>query len=581
MRPLHYIEIENFKTFRRKQRIELDHPTVLIGPNNCGKTSVIQAIALWSQAIKTWQDTKATSKARERTGAALNRLSIVNVPVQRTRFLWHQTKVRNGKEDVPLVITVGVFFEGDVRPVPMRFRNQGDDLVYCTPDESVRDDAALMAHAAAINVDLLYPMSGLEVEEPVLQPGRIGVLLGQGQTAQVLRNLCLMVHRDSPKDWDRISNWMKRLFQVKLGVPLENTRGAIDLTYSQGGVKEPLALSAAGRGFQQMLLMFAYLFSHKRSVLLVDEPDAHLEILRQRQVFVLLKEIAAENGSQAVLATHSEVILDTALDSNLTLLLDGRAENLARKTDIHESLKLFGAAHYVRARQCEYVLYLEGSTDVEILRAFAAKLRHHVEDRLDRNLNVFFVENIHHEPSLESEIDRVEGGFGIEPKDHFNGLRKLIPGLTGLAILDNDGRNRPDTRDRDFTVLRWQRYEIENYFITPELLLRYSEGAGAPRAEAREAMDSTIRRRIFASSASDYSVWAKSDLDARRLIWEAKTATVKLSAFAEEYFRLLAEKTKSPVLLSKGEFYRLVDLMEPESIADEIDEKLNRISVLL
>lgn len=53
MRLLHYIEIENFKTFGNKQRIELDHPAVIIGPNNCGKTSVIQAIAFWSQAVKT------------------------------------------------------------------------------------------------------------------------------------------------------------------------------------------------------------------------------------------------------------------------------------------------------------------------------------------------------------------------------------------------------------------------------------------------------------------------------------------------------------------------------------------------
>jgi len=39
---------------------------------------------------------------------------------------------------------------------------------------------------AEIDVELLYPMSGLEIEEPVLQPGRIGALLGQGQTAQIL-----------------------------------------------------------------------------------------------------------------------------------------------------------------------------------------------------------------------------------------------------------------------------------------------------------------------------------------------------------------------------------------------------------
>ena len=81
MRLLEYLEIENFKRFGDIQRIELDHPTVLIGPNNCGKTTVIQAIALWSQAIKTWYESRKDSKAKERTSVALNRLNLVAVPV--------------------------------------------------------------------------------------------------------------------------------------------------------------------------------------------------------------------------------------------------------------------------------------------------------------------------------------------------------------------------------------------------------------------------------------------------------------------------------------------------------------------
>ncbi len=86
MRLLHYLEIENFKRFGDRQRIELDHPAVLIGPNNCGKTSAIQALALWSQAVRTWYDARKTSSAKERTATPLNRLNIVAVPVQSTRF---------------------------------------------------------------------------------------------------------------------------------------------------------------------------------------------------------------------------------------------------------------------------------------------------------------------------------------------------------------------------------------------------------------------------------------------------------------------------------------------------------------
>ena len=587
MRLLHYIELENFKTFGNKQRIELDHPAVIIGPNNCGKTSVIQAIALWGLAMKTWHDARASSTAKERPGTSLNRLNILNVPVQKTRFFWHETKVRTGNNDIHLVITAGVAFRGRVEPVSMRFRNQGEDLVYCSLDESIRDNIELIAYAAKINVGLLYPMSGLEIEEPVLQPGRIGVLLGQGQTAQVLRNLCSMVYKSTPADWDEIVKLMHRLFQLKLGNPIENSRGAIDLSYSQSGVKEPLALSSSGRGFQQMLLIFAYLFSHKKSVLLVDEPDAHLEILRQKQVFVLLRDIATANQSQVVIVTHSEVILDAALETNLTLLLEGRADNLAKKTEIHESLKIYGTANYIRARQRGYVFYVEGSTDADILRALAIRLNHRAAGLWDETLNVYFVENVYPETSMESELEKVEGGFGITAKEHFDKLRKLLPGLSGLAILDNDGRSRQDFEDQSLRIRYWNRYEIENYFVTPRLLLGYVAKINPVRGlfsvdtgEADDVMSGLIQERVFGGSRADYLIWKNSASDAGRLIWEAKTQSVKLSTFAEEFFRRLRDRTGFEMLLTKGEFHKLVEFVEPESIPGEVSEKLDLIADL-
>ena len=411
MRLLHYLEIQNFKRFGDKQRIELDHPAVLIGPNNCGKTTAIQSIALWSQAVKTWHDTKGKAPPKQRTSTSLNRLNIVSVPVQRTRYFWHNTNVRKGNKDIPLVVTVGVLHENKVEPVTMKFRNQGEDLVYCTPGEETLQNPEVIETAARLSIELLYPMSGLDTEEPILQPGRIDVLLGQGQTAQVLRNLCLMVHKQHPDDWDRIADLMRRLFSVRIGNPQETSRGGIDLFYRQHNVKERLDVALAGRGFQQMLLIFAYLYSHRRSVLLIDEPDAHLEILRQKQVYVLLREIAAENESQVILVTHSEVILDEALDHNLTLLLGGQTDDLAAKANIRNALKHYGAEHYVRARQRGYVLYVEGGTDLDILRALARRIGHEAADAWDERANAFYVQD--NFPRSGSRLGTCASGRGL------------------------------------------------------------------------------------------------------------------------------------------------------------------------
>lgn len=587
MRLLHYLEIENFKRFGDRQRIELEHPAVLIGPNNSGKTSAIQALALWSQAVRTWYEARKTSSAKERTATALNRLNIVAVPVQRTRFFWHNTAVRTGSKDIALTITVGVEFRGQVVSLPIHFRNQGDELVYCTPAESVVANLELLAHAASIRVELLYPMSGLETEEAILQPGRIDVLLGQGQTAQVLRNLCLMVARNTPDDWNRIVTLMQRLFNVTLQTPQETTRGAIELRYKQTSVREALDVSSSGRGFQQMLLIFAYLYSHKRSVLLVDEPDAHLEILRQKQVYVLLRDIASENQSQVVMVTHSEVILIEALDKNLTLLMEGKADDLARKLDISNSLKHFGADHYIKARERGYVLYVEGGTDVDMLRALAERLQHPVAAVWDERINSFYVQNNYPDRSLESELERVEGGFGVTPREHFKGLSELLPRLKGLAILDNDGRDRQGSVEGRLTLSYWRRYEAENYFVTPDVLRRYAlaQHAGLElfsgfEPEIDEVLDALVLERVFESIEADFQAWKQAPAEAARIVWEAKTRQIKLSSFAEEFFRRLAARLGGGMLLTKGELHRLMAVVDPRTIATEVSEKLDLLQGL-
>ena len=587
MRLLHYLEIENFKRFGNKQRIELEHPAVLIGPNNCGKTSAVQALALWSQAVQTWYEVRKISSAKERTATALNRLNIVAVPVQRTRFFWHNTVVRTGNKDITLTLTVGVEFKGQVVSLPMRFRNQGDELVYCTPDESVVANLELLKYAASIRVELLYPMSGLETEEAILQPGRIDVLLGQGQTAQVLRNLCLMVAKDTPDDWTRIVALMHRLFNVTLETPQETTRGAIEMRYKQPGVREVLDVSSSGRGFQQMLLIFAYLYSHKGSVLLVDEPDAHLEILRQKQVYVLLRDIATENQSQVVMVTHSEVILDEALDKNLTLLMEGKADDLARKPEIRNSLKHFGADHYIKARERGYVLYVEGGTDVDMLRALAVLLDHPIAAMWDERINTFYVQNNYPAASLDSELERVEGGFGVTPRVHFNGLHDLLPNLKGLAILDNDGNNRQGSVEGHLTLAYWRRYEAENYFVTPDVLRRYALGRNAApqlcdasQLEVDEVLDTLVLERVFESIDADFQAWKQAPPEAARIVWEAKSQRLKLSTFAEEFFRQLAARMGGSMLLTKGELHRLMTVVDPKTIAAEVSEKLNLLQTL-
>ena len=584
MRILHWLEISNFKSYGTSGRIELDHPSVLIGPNNCGKTTALQAIALWSIAVRTWQQESKDSKAKQRKGKPLNRLTILSVPVPKTRNFWTNLKV-SGKD---LHISVGVEIEGHVEPVTMLFRHHpSDELIYAEPHPSTASKIKALERAARLDVALLYPMSGIASDEPLITRNRIDYHMGRGSTAEVLRNLCFVVQQDNPSDWREITALMQRLFQVSLTIPRENEGGSLDLFYEQRGADRPLDLSLAGRGFQQMLLILAHLYSHKGSVLLIDEPDAHLEILRQQQIYTLLTIIADRNDCQVLMATHSEVVMQEALDSHLTLILAGHAEDLAAKPDIKNSLKLFGAAHYVRARETGHVLYLEGSTDLAVLRALADRLNHPVRDLIadGAHLNVYYLQDNQPESGQTPDelLDAVEGSFGQRAKAHFSALRRILPDLRALEIIDNDNRGLVETSEEGFTRLPWRRYELENYIITPRILLDWAQPESFDLFDDQRAaiLDALIFEKIFEGNAADYSNYSAANPATQSTIWRAQTQTKKLSVFAEEFFRRVADATGTPMLLRKRDLYRLVELQDPGAIDPEVSSKLGAIQQLL
>lgn len=586
MRLLHYVEIENFKRYGEVQRLELDHPSVLIGPNNCGKTSALQAIALWSIGLKTWAAESENSKAEKRTGKALNRLNMLSVPVPKTRHLWNNLKTT--KRD--LRVTVGVEFEGRAVPVTMEFtHHSSDELVYCKPGADLPTDDPAFTAAVAIEVSLLYPMSGITADEAVILPKRIEYLMGRGSTAEVLRNICLSLADGAPDDWRQVTELMRRLFHVRLGTPKVNDNGAVDLSYSQDGSSGEMDLGLSGRGFQQMLLIFSHLFHHKKSVLLIDEPDAHLELLRQRQVFTLLRDIGHRNGSQVILVTHSEVVLSEALDTHLTLILDGRSDDLAGKKEIRDSLKHYGAEHYVRARETGHVLYVEGSTDIDMLRAFARKLNHPVTEFLEEEgrLNVYYLQDNFPGPAKDNleQLERVEGGFGLSAREHFRAIRSMLPTLNGLAIYDHDGRPRKETDGGGLSELQWRRYEPENYFVTPESLERWVErqlGHEELFASSRKLlMDRMLEEFVFSDEPEDLEAYLRADQATRKALWRAKTQYLKLSRFAEEFFRRIASASATPMLLRKGLLHELIEICDPEDLNGDVKVKLDALLRLL
>ena len=88
--------VRNFKRFREVE-IELADPVIFIGPNNSGKTSALQALALWEAGLKRWIEKRGSGGTPvNRPGVTINRRDLVSTLVPGSKFLWRDIHVRTG-----------------------------------------------------------------------------------------------------------------------------------------------------------------------------------------------------------------------------------------------------------------------------------------------------------------------------------------------------------------------------------------------------------------------------------------------------------------------------------------------------
>ncbi len=92
MQLISYVKINNFKGFGENITIDFSQPSVLIGPKNSGKTTILQALAMWSFGIKTWFREKRQGKSK--IGTSINRLNITQVPIKEAKYFWQNAKVQ-------------------------------------------------------------------------------------------------------------------------------------------------------------------------------------------------------------------------------------------------------------------------------------------------------------------------------------------------------------------------------------------------------------------------------------------------------------------------------------------------------
>jgi predicted ATPase len=442
--------VQNLKRFALLE-FELPEHLVIAGPNNSGKTTVLQAVAAWSEIAFQWLQNNP-EPARKQDGnypeINLNILNFHSIPLADFKHLWRGKNVNS---------TAAIWLHTDQWKIGFEILYKEKELAATRPVRDVKETDLKEYIQAPLIPAYIPPFSQLELNEAQFDPIVVKARLAEAKGSSILRNLLLLVSQNKQK-WEKLQDVIRSFFGYELSPPSSGTK--IFARYQHSETGEQYDLSSAASGFLQVLMIYASLLHDGVPVVLVDEPDAHLHILLQQKIYRDLSEHAYQNKTQLIIATHSEQIIDTADEEGLYILTGaGQLRKLSNRKKVKGILRLENTEISLAATE-PGILYVEGKTDIDILREWARILGH--------PLLAFLEKPFWRATAEEKNTNR----FALR---HFDAMHSVVPDFRGLELRDGDQRAGPGSLPDGMIRLHWERYEIESYLIHPGAIIRIVE----------------------------------------------------------------------------------------------------------
>ena len=300
------VRIRGFKRFRDAE-FRLPGHAVLTGPNDTGKTTLLQTIASWALALRRWRELGDFGRRNGYRRAPIARQALVTAPLRSFDLLWHDRRYR-GAIEVELCHDAGW-------SVAMEFIPDTTEQIYVRPR---RDAPADTLREVDLDAVFIPPMTGVGLAEPLLMPPKVEQALGLRRPGEVLRNLLADTCLNEPA-WGALQATIGTLFGYRLLRP-ETDIADIVADYVRDGSQVRLDITGAGGGFQQVLLLLALLNTRPGAVLLLDNPDTHLHPTLQVAIYRELRSAADRYGSQIIATTHSEALINATEPHEIVVL---------------------------------------------------------------------------------------------------------------------------------------------------------------------------------------------------------------------------------------------------------------------
>ena len=467
--------LRSFKGFRDFE-VALGEFNVLAGANNSGKSTILQGADLLFRLINLHREGNHLAAGRNVPPAVL--------PVAQLRDLWYGQRYRAQNKFVEAV--VGAEFAGGAQ-VEFGIIGPFGAATSHLRESGVTEEVltALVTRPA-----VWIPSSvGVVRAEEYRPPARRLGLVAEGRHNEVLRNQLLDLSKRKTEYKE-----LETILETHFGGRLEGVRfddlvdQFVTATYEEGSFQHDLY--SVGSGFVQVVQLLAFVLPKSPSVVLLDEPDAHLHSSLQKTVIDVLDDLSRSRGFQLLLSTHSKEIINYVDPSRLILVEKGatKASPFGPSVTLLSILQSVGSVDnvdaftLVRNRRC---LFLEGDRDELIVERFAARL----------GIASF---------SGDDRIVVIEVG-GADRFEHIEQL-SVLEGVLGskiasFEIRDRDGRidsHRTETMAKSKRPLRiLERDSIESYLLSPIVIARVVANVAAEQGKIATPTAADVERVIL------------------------------------------------------------------------------------
>lgn len=300
---------------------------VLVGSNNSGKSTIVQALHFGIALLQTLEATEIKwPKAGEWT--SINPGDIIYSPSEDVYALGAGARLNSNKSQGPKIdytletgeICSLAFIKGKNRNIAVAIENV-----------PVARKLSKLDHPFSV---FSPGLAGISKREAYISDGVLFRALARGDANLVLRNILLRLWPEDgcasakTEAWEDFLAELREIFP-KLDIRVkfdEALHEHINVKITSNGT-DWVPLEIAGTGVLQATQILSYIHRFKPSLMVLDEPDSHLHPDNQRLLCRLLRKVSSTGDVQVILTTHSRHVIDSiAATSNVLCVRDGGAD---------------------------------------------------------------------------------------------------------------------------------------------------------------------------------------------------------------------------------------------------------------